>query len=286
MRADKCSRKITLRSFLLTGFVLVATLGITACSSTDKKLDPESEVASVEVLYERANKALSEERYAEATKFFEEVERQHPYSEWSTRAQLMAGYSSYLGQNYDEALISLDRYIQLHPGAKDVDYAYYLKALSYYEQISDVRRDQETTTKAVRALNALISRFPNSEYARDATLKRDLTLDHLAGKEMDIGRYYLNRGYTNAAINRFRSVIANFQTTSHAPEALHRLVESYMTLGLKNEAYQVAAVLGYNYPGSKWYERSYELLDDTQRQKIIDERGFIERTMDTLLKPQ
>ncbi len=286
MRANECSRKIGLRSLLLTGSVLIATLGITACSSTAKKVEPGTDTASVEVLYERANKALNAENYVQATKSFEEVERQHPYSEWSTRAQLMAAYSSYLGQDYSNALISLDRYIQLHPGAKDVDYAYYLKALSYYEQISDVRRDQETTMKAVRALNALISRFPNSEYARDATLKRDLTLDHLAGKEMDIGRYYLNRGYINAAINRFRSVIANFQTTSHVPESLHRLVEAYVTLGLKNEAYQVAAVLGHNYPGSKWYERSYNLLDDAQRQKLIDERSFIERTMDTLLKPQ
>jgi len=286
MLAYECLRKTTLRRFLSTGTFLVATLGITACSSTAQKVGPEVETASVEVLYERANKALEEESYIQATKFFEEVERQHPYSEWSARAQLMAAYSAYLGQRYEESLVALDRYIQLHPGAKDVDYAYYLKALSYYEQISDVRRDQEMTMKAVRALNALISRFPNSEYARDAILKRDLTMDHLAGKEMEIGRYYLNRGYTNAAINRFRSVIANFQTTSHASEALHRLVEAYMTLGLKNEAYQVAAVLGHNYPGSKWYERSYELLDDAQRQKIIDERGFIERTIDTLLKPE
>ena len=285
MRAKLCPKKTTLREYILIGAALLATLGITACSSTGDKQDDDVETASVEVLYERANKAMEAENYKEATKFYEEVERQHPYSEWSIRAQLMAAYSSYLGQSYEEAVTALDRYIQLHPGAPDVDYAYYLKALSFYEQISDVRRDQEMTMNAVRALNALISRFPNSEYARDATLKRDLTMDHLAGKEMEIGRYYLNRGHTNAAINRFRSVIANFQTTSHVPEALHRLVEAYMTLGLKNEAYQVAAVLGHNYPGSKWYERSYELLDDAQRQKMVDERGFIERTMDTLLKP-
>ena len=284
MRANQRPGKTLLYRSLLMTAVLIATLGLSACS-TGKKVEPEVETASVEVLYERANKALEEENYTEATKFFEEVERQHPYSEWSTRAQLMAAYSAYLGQRYDEALTALDRYIQLHPGAQDVDYAYYLKALCYYEQISDVRRDQEMTLNAVRALNTLINRFPNSEYTRDATLKRDLTLDHLAGKEMEIGRYYLNRGYTNAAINRFHSVVANFQTTSHVPEALHRLVEAYLTLGLKNEAYQVAAVLGHNYPGSKWYERSYNLLDDVQRQKLIDERGMVERTLDTLLKP-
>tara|TARA_R110001592_G_scaffold27763_22_gene102907 strand:- start:12528 stop:13349 length:822 start_codon:yes stop_codon:yes gene_type:complete len=267
---------------ILIAFFLV--LGLSACSSS-KKGDDVVEAASVETLYERASKAMDEERYIEATKNFEEVERQHPYSKWSTRAQLMGAYASYLDQRYDEAVSSLDRYIQLHPGAEDVDYAYYLKAMCFYEQISDVRRDQNMTVQAVKALNTLIARFPNSEYARDATLKRDLTLDHLAGKEMEIGRYYLNRGYVNAAINRFRSVVANFQTTSHVAEALHRLVEAYMTLGLKNEAYQVAAVLGYNYPGSKWYERSYALLDDEQRKQIIDERGIIERTMDSLLKP-
>ncbi len=285
MHAGKCSDKTNFRRLLSTVTILLVTLTLAACSSTGKKVEQQTEAASVEILYERANKALKDENYKQATTYFEEVERQHPYSEWSTRAQLMGAYSSYLGQDYETALVSLDRYIQLHPGAEDADYAYYLKALCYYEQISDVRRDQEMTMKAVRALNALISRFPNSEYARDATLKRDLTLDHLAGKDMDIGRYYLNRGYTNAAINRFRSVIATFQTTSHVPEALHRLVEAYLTLGLKNEAYQVAAVLGHNYPGNKWYERSYELLDEKQRQKIMDERNIIERTMDSLLKP-
>lgn len=270
--------------FKKTFMVLFGLLVLSACSSSDKQEVP-VETASAESLYERASNAMNAERYVEATKYFEEVERQHPYSKWSTRAQLMAAYASYLDQRYDEAIGSLNRYIQLHPGSEDIDYAYYLKAMSFYEQISDVRRDQNMTIQAVKALNTLIARFPNSEYARDAMLKRDLTLDHLAGKEMEIGRYYLNRGHVNAAINRFRSVVANFQTTSHVAEALHRLVEAYLTLGLKGEAYQVAAVLGHNYPGSKWYERSYMLLDDEQRRKIIDERGIVERTLDTLLKP-
>lgn len=271
-----------LRKTLLSAFLIGC---LTACSSTDKNKTQQVKQASVESLYERASTAMDDENYVEATKYFEEVERQHPYSEWSTRAQLMAAYASYLDQRYEEAIAALDRYIQLHPGASDVDYAHYLKALSYYEQISDVRRDQEMTIQALRALNTLIKRFPESEYRRDAELKRDLALDHLAGKEMEVGRYYLNRGHVNAAINRFRSVIVNFQTTSHVAEALHRLVEAYMTLGLKQEAMQVAAVLGHNYPGSKWYERSYKLLDDKQRQQIIDDRGIVERTMDTLLKP-
>ena len=254
--------------FKKTFMVLFGLLVLSACSSSDKQEVP-VETASAESLYERASNAMNAERYVEATKYFEEVERQHPYSKWSTRAQLMAAYASYLDQRYDEAIGSLNRYIQLHPGSEDIDYAYYLKAMSFYEQISDVRRDQNMTIQAVKALNTLIARFPNSEYARDAMLKR----------------YYLNRGHVNAAINRFRSVVANFQTTSHVAEALHRLVEAYLTLGLKGEAYQVAAVLGHNYPGSKWYERSYMLLDDEQRRKIIDERGIVERTLDTLLKP-
>lgn len=270
-----------LRKPLLSVFVICA---LTACSGSGKK-DVSVETASVETLYEQATTAMEEEDYKYATKYFEEVERQHPYSQWSMRAQLMGAYSSYLDQRYDDAVISLDRYIQLHPGAEDVDYAHYLKALCFYEQISDVRRDQEMTIQAVKALNALINRFPNSQYTRDASLKRDLTFDHLAGKEMDVGRYYLNRGHVNASINRFRSVVINFQTTSHVAEALHRLVEAYMTLGLRDEALKNAAVLGHNYPGSKWYARSYALLDDEQRQKIIDDRGIIERTFDVLLKP-
>ncbi len=270
-----------LRKPLLSAFVICA---LTACSGSGKK-EVSVESAPVETLYEQAKTAMDGEDYVEATKYFEEVERQHPYSQWSTRAQLMGAYSSYLDQRYDDAVISLDRYIQLHPGAGDVDYAHYLKALCFYEQISDVRRDQEMTIQAVKALNTLINRFPNSQYTRDAMLKRDLTFDHLAGKEMDVGRYYLNRGHVNASINRFRSVVVNFQTTSHVAEALHRLVEAYMTLGLRNEALKVAAVLGHNYPGSKWYERSYALLDDEQRQQIIDDRGILERTFDSLLKP-
>jgi len=272
---------MSLKKALLPAFLILA---LTACSSGDKP-KPSVAPASVQTLYEQATTAMDDENYIEATKYFEEVERQHPYSQWATRAQLMGAYSSYLDQRYDEAIIALDRYIDLHPGAKDVDYAYYLKALSFYERISDVRRDQDMTIEAVKALNALIQRFPESQYTRDATLKRDLTFDHLAGKEMEIGRYYLHRGHINAAINRFRSVVVNFQTTSHAAEALHRLVEAYTTLGLRDEALQVAAVLGHNYPGSKWYERSYALLDDSQRAKIIDERGLVERTIDSLLKP-
>lgn len=267
------------KSLLSVCFVLL----LAACAGG--KAEDAVETASADALYEKANAAMEKENYVDATKYFEEVERQHPYSQFSMRAQLMGAYASYLDQRYDDAVIALDRYIQLHPGAEDVDYAYYLKALCYYEQISDVRRDQDMTVQALQALNTLVSRFPNSDYSRDAALKRDLTLDHLAGKEMEVGRYYLNRGFVNAAINRFRNVVINFQTTTHVPEALHRLVEAYMTIGLKAEALQVAAVLGYNYPGSAWYERTYALLDPDQQQRIMDDRGILDRTFDSLLKP-
>lgn len=254
---------------------------LAACASEPAKPVEEP----VETLYNRASSALDQKNYDEATQYFEEVERQHPYSQWATQAQIMSAYASYEGQKYDEAIVALDRFIELHPGSKDVDYAYYLKALCYYEQISDVRRDQEMTSQSLEALNTLINRFPQSKYTRDATLKRDLTHDHLAGKEMEIGRYYLNRNEVNAAINRFRMVIEKYQTTTHTPEALHRLVEAYITLGLTEEATKVAAVLGYNYPGSKWYKRSFDLLDPQSRQKVLENRGVVDKTIDSLFKP-
>lgn len=269
---------LKLRSY---GIVLALVMFVAGCSSTEEKQIEEP----VEVLYNRAADAMDAGNYAEATKYFEEVERQHPYSKWATQAQLMAAYASYQDQRYDEAIFALDRFIELHPGNEDIDYAYYMKALAYYEQISDVRRDQAFTRDAIDALDAVIKRFPAGRYTRDARLKRDLAEDHLAGKEMEVGRYYLNRGHINAAINRFREVIKEYETTTHTAEALHRLVEAYLTLGLKQEATRIAAVLGYNYPGSKWYERSYALLDDEQRQQIIDERGVVDRTIDSIFKP-
>lgn len=263
--------------------VLLCVIALSACSSSKNTATPADE--PVEVLYNKAAAALDNGNYAEATRYFEEVERQHPYSKWATQAQLMSAYSSYEDQRYDEAVIALDRFIELHPGNESIDYAHYLKALCFYEQISDVARDQFMTEQAVKALDTLITRFPDSKYARDAVLKRDLTYDHLAGKEMEIGRYYLNRGHINAAINRFRTVIEKYQTTTHTAEALHRLVEAYLTLGLGYEATQVAAVLGHNYPGSKWYKSSYELLDDESRQRILDERSFVDRTVESIFKP-
>jgi outer membrane protein assembly factor BamD len=268
-------------NYLIPVFICLIVIPLSACS-TDELAELETERPAKE-LYNQARSAMEEGDYVEATKLYEEVERQHPYSKWATEAQLMAAFSSYKDSRYDEAIISLDRFIELHPGNDKIDYAYYLKALSYYEQITDVRRDQEMTKKALEAFNTLIRRFPGSQYVRDAKFKRDLTLDHLAGKEMEIGRYYLKRGHINAAINRFRTVIKEYQTTTHVPEALHRLVEAYMTLGLKDEARRVAVVLGHNYPGSRWYEASYKLFDKKTRKQLLEDRSWLDKTVDSLL---
>lgn len=261
---------------------------VSGCSSVGKGDVLEGEekpIPPVEDLYNQAADALDAEEYRKATGLFEEVERQYPYSKWATKAQLMAAYAAYQDDSYDEAILAIDRFVELHPGNEDIDYAYYLKALAYYEQISNVARDQEMTEQSLKAFDTLITRFPDSEYTRDSKLKRDLALDHLAGKEMEIGRYYLNRNQMNAAINRFRTVVKDYQTTTHTPEALHRLVEAYLTLGLRAEATRVAAVLGHNYPGSKWYEDSYKILDLEQRQQLLEDRSFLDKTVDSLFKP-
>ena len=261
---------------------------MTACSGDGKNPLDEDFVAEqpVEQLYNDAADALDAKNYREAAKLFDEVERQHPYSQWATKAQLMSAYASYEAEDYIESIIALDRFIRLHPGNADVDYALYLKGLNYYEQISDVGRDQDMTRLAKENFEDLLRAYPNSKYARDAKLKLDLTLDHLAGKEMSIGRYYLVRNQHQAAIRRFMNVVKNYQTTTHTPEALHRLVEAYLSLGIRNEATRVAAVLGYNYPGNKWYEDTYKLLDDSERQRLLDDRGFIDKTFESLFRPE
>ena len=237
--------------------VIVVAVMLAACAAEE---DAYKE-ATVERLYNKAMAQLEENEYKSAAAAFAEVDRQHPYSVWATKAQLMAAYSHYQNNDYDDAIIALDRFIQIHPSNRDVPYAYYLKSLSYYEQISDVGRDQKITKLALKSLNEIITRFPNSKYSRDATLKIDLTRDHLAGKEMEIGRYYENQGQFLGAINRYKKVVDQYQTTTHVPEALHRLTESYLSLGLVNEAKKTAAVLGHNFPGSEWYIDSYEIVE-------------------------
>ena len=240
---------------------LAIALGLAALLAACAAEEPKYVEKPVEELYNTAVDLMQQQEFTKAAKAFDEVERQHPYSVWATKAQLMAAYSHYQKNAYDDAIIALDRFIQLHPSHVDVPYAYYLKALCYYEQISDVGRDQKMTDLAAKALQDLITRFPTSKYARDAGLKLDLTRDHLAGKEMEIGRYYQNQKQYLAAINRFKLVIDSYQTTTHVPEALHRLVETYEALGLVDDARKTAAVLGHNFPGSEWYIDSYELVE-------------------------
>lgn len=267
------------RALLLHTASLFA-LVLAGCSSTPDEI-PYVE-RPPERIYEEAEAALRADNLEQAAKLFDEVERQHPYSEWATRAQLMAAYSHYENLKYDDAILALDRFIQLHPGSPEVAYAYYLKALCFYEQITDVRRDQRVTRQALDALSEVYRRFPNTEYARDAKLKIDLTNDHLAGKEMEVGRYYLNQHQYTAAIGRFRVVIEHFQTTSHVPEALHRLVEAYLALGVTDEAKTAAAVLGHNFPGSEWYTDSYALLVDANVRPERNERSWISRALSSL----
>ena len=252
---------------------------LAACSSTE----PEYVERPVDELYNTAMNRLLVANYDESARLFDEVERQHPYSVWASKAQLMAAYAYYQNNKYDDAVNALDRFIQLHPGNRDIAYAYYLRAISYYEQISDVSRDQKMTRLALEALEAVVRRFPDSRYARDAGLKVDLARDHLAGKHMEIGRYYQAKGEYLASINRFRAVIKDYQTTTHAPEALHRLVECYLALGVADEAKATAAVLGHNFPGSAWYMDSYALLTGVDLRPEGDDDSWIGRVWKSII---
>jgi outer membrane protein assembly factor BamD len=215
---------------------------------------------SPDLLYTNGIDALRKDSYSTAVKHFEAIQQNYPYSPWATNAQLMEGYTEYRRNGYTEAVSQLDRFIQLHPSNKDVAYAYYLRALCYYEQIADISRDQKGTSDAMTALQEVVNRFPDSAYARDARLKIDLCRDHLAGKEMAVGRYYEKQHLYAAAIGRFQRVVDDFQTTNHTPEALARLTEIYLKLGLVGEAKRTASVLAYNYPGSNWYQDSWNDL--------------------------
>ena len=230
------------------------------CAGNKTQGDTAYVARDVSTLYNLAKRRLDRQDYATAAKLFDEVERQHPYSVWARRAQLMSAFSYYIANQYPDAISSARRFLTIHPGNKDAPYANYLIAMSYYQQIEDVSRDQRITQQAADSFGELIRRYPESRYASDSRLKLDLINDHLAGKEMEIGRYYQRAGNWLASVQRFRSVIDKYQTTSHTPEALHRLVESYLALGIPAEAQKAAAVLGANYRGTKWYQRSYELI--------------------------
>ena len=237
-----------------------AALAAAACAGTSRQEDLAYIERPAEIIYDEALQSLDRNRWDIAALQFDEVQRQHPYSPWAQRSMLMASYARYRSRDYEEAISSAQEYITLHPGGDGAPYAYYLVAVCHFDQIIDVGREQARSELALAALNEVTARFPESEYARDAELKTDMVRDQLAGKEMEIGRYYLKRSEHLAAINRFKKVIQTYDTTSHSPEALHRLVESYLSIGLVGQAQAAAAVLGHNYPGSIWYQDSYALM--------------------------
>ncbi len=247
-----------------------AALTLSGCSTLNSinpfarthsdEIKPISASETPETLYNNGIDALHSGRYQLAARQFDAIQQNYPYSAWTSNAQLMEGYAYYLQNGYAEAISQLDRFLQLHPTSKDAAYAYYLRALCYYEQIADIQRDQQGTVEAMAALQDVVTRFPDSAYARDARLKVDLCRDHIAGKEMLVGRYYEKQHYYEAAINRYQRVVQDFQTTNHTAEALSRLVEIYLKLGLTDQARRAASVLGYNYPGSPWYQNSYAAL--------------------------
>ncbi|MGB0935293.1 MAG: outer membrane protein assembly factor BamD [Alphaproteobacteria bacterium] len=236
--------------------VLLAAVLLVGCAGDEFVADKQS----AEELHSMAMHAMDAGQFERAANIFDELDRMYPYSELATNAQMMAGYAHYKNLKYTKAIAALETFLQLHPGNKDAPYAQYMLALCYYEQIYNVKRDQKMATYALDAFTELVRRFPSSKYTKDAKYKIDLTRDHLAGKEMDIGRFYLRHGGVVSAINRFRTVVKHYHMTSHVQEALHRLVESFLLLGMKDEAMAAAAVLGHNYPGSEWYADSYLLL--------------------------
>ena len=237
-----------------------AILPAAGCARNRAKGDTAYVARDVSSLYAAAKRTMDQGDYEQAAKLFDEVERQHPYSVWARRAQIMSAFNYYLGQKYTDAISSAQRFLTIHPGNVEAPYAHYLVAMSYYQQIADVTRDQATTQQAADSFGELIRRYPDSRYAADARLKLDLINDHLAGKEMEVGRFYERSGNWLAASLRFREVVDKYQTTSHTPEALERLVETYLALGTPPEAYKTAAVLGKNYAESYWYRQSLRLL--------------------------
>ncbi|MEO6609145.1 MAG: outer membrane protein assembly factor BamD [Aestuariivirga sp.] len=242
----------------------------------------QSDDQAIASLYNEGLDKLKSGNYKTAAKKFAEVERLHPYSKWATKSLLLQGFSFYQGNNYADAINACNRFISLHPGHQDIAYAYYLAALSQYEQISDITRDQSQTQVALDALDEVARRFPDSKYAADAKQKSLLARDHLAGKEMEVGRYYLKQGSYLAGINRFKNVITNYQTTSQAPEALYRLTEGYMALGIVSEAQTAAAVLGHNYPNSQWYKDAYRLVTTGGQGPVENKQSWISKAFSIL----
>jgi len=255
-RFGRSAERLSVGRFGALALSLAMILGQAGCAHHQEDLDN----LPVETLYNKAVDAMAKRDYEKAADLYDHVDTDYPYSVWATKSELMIGFAKYQDSDYDGAVTALDHFIELHPGNRDTPYAYYLKAICYYEQITDIGRDQQATQDAQTALQEVVDRYPDTDYARDARIKLSLTRDHLAGKEMEIGRFYERHGQYIAAIGRYRTVVEKYQTTTHVPEALARLVESYIAVGLPDEARKDAAVLGYNYPNSTWYADSYSLL--------------------------
>jgi len=286
-------RKVSPRKLCAAFLALSLAAGLSGCDSIfgegdTAKNNVNTDAANyrempVEAIYAAGWRQLRSGNWDVAAAAFDEMERQHPYSPWARRAMLMSAFCSYEASAYSEAIATADQYISLHPGSAEVAYAFYLKAIALYEQIVDVGRDQGNTRDALVALQDVVQRFPDTEYARDATLKIDLTMDHLAGKEMSVGRYYLTRGDNIGAINRFRVVVEQYYTTPQIGEALERLTEAYYALGLDSEAQTAAAVLGANYPGSPWYQNAYNILKGRRLKPEEDKRSWISQAFHRIL---
>lgn len=286
MDQNRRTDRLPLRRFGLVAVALLPLLAACGGSSTEQAHTTPA-VAPAEVLYNHGVDALNAGRYTTASDQFTSIQQNYPYSPWAVHAEIMQAYTEYQQGHYTDAIGSLDRFIQLHPVAHDSAYAYYLRALCYYEQISDVQRDQKGTVEAMNALQDVVNRFPSTPYARDAQLKIDLCRDHLAGKEIAVGRWYQEQHLYEAAIGRFQTVVNDYQTTNHVAEALARLTEIYLTLGLPDQAKKTAAVLGYNYPGSVWYADTYDQLarDGLLAKgapKPTSGRGFLSRAWDSI----
>jgi outer membrane protein assembly factor BamD len=270
---------------LVVSAALLALLTVSGCAGRNQEVSLENQAP--EDIYQAAEALLSRNKAEKAAEYFTEVERLYPYSEWAKRSAIMSAFAFQEAKLYEESRAAAQRYLDFYPADEDAAYAQYLIALSFYDQIDNVSRDQGVTFQALQALRTTVERYPDSEYASAALLKFDLALDHLAGKEMEIGRYYLKRGHFGAAINRFRVVVEDYQTTTQTPEALYRLVEAYLSLGLEADAQTAGAILGYNFKGTDWYQDSYVLLTGrgiSSQEASGKSQGWLRRIYDQVIR--
>ena len=262
------------RAVLLAG---AAALFLAGCMGRGESTDVALQTENPDLLYNQGLALLNAGDTSDASKKFQEIDKQHPYSDYARRSLMMSAFVSFRRGKYQDAVNDAQRYVTLYPTSPDAAYAQYLIGESYFRQIPDVTRDQDLSKKAIDAMNTVVTKYPESEYVEDARKKIQMATDQIAGKEMQVGRYYLERREYLAAVNRFKNVASNYQTTRHVEEALHRLTESYLALGIVPEAQTAAAVLGHNFPDSPWYQDSYALLNKGGLQPQENEGSWISR---------